>query len=65
MDSQNLNALMEKSYPCLYNYCKERGLKDGVSNNHRMVLLHLKMLKKCQELGHQTFFVSLGLIFCD
>nr|XP_033799042.1 uncharacterized protein LOC117359821 [Geotrypetes seraphini] len=64
-------VLFEKAYPELYTYCKQRGfdfrmydlrwgLSDGVSNDHRLVSIHLNTLKQCQESGHSHFFFFIG-----
>ncbi|XP_066429582.1 uncharacterized protein [Eleutherodactylus coqui] len=65
------NALFVKCYPDLYIYFKEKGiefrmfdlrwgLKDGVSNDHVMASLHLKILQECQDSGHTAFFCIVG-----
>lgn len=39
------------------------GLPGGVRNDHHNVLLHLEILKKCQEMRHQTFAVRFSRSF--
>ncbi|XP_076828927.1 uncharacterized protein LOC143475082 isoform X3 [Brachyhypopomus gauderio] len=64
-------ALMEHVYPQLYLYCKQRGydfkmvdlrrgMGDPVSNHHDSAMLHVEMLKKCQETDGTNFFLFIG-----
>lgn len=67
------SALMERVYPQLYLYCKQRGfdfrmvelrrgMTDSVSDHHFSTELHIEMLKKCQETEGPNFFVSLACL---
>uniref|UniRef100_A0A4W3J3A2 DUF4062 domain-containing protein n=1 Tax=Callorhinchus milii TaxID=7868 RepID=A0A4W3J3A2_CALMI len=69
------NALMEKVYPRLNKYCKERGydfkmvdlrwgVKNGICDNHTTAQLHLDVLKECQMSEGSNFIVS-GTKMCD
>uniref|UniRef100_H3AUK9 Nephrocystin 3-like N-terminal domain-containing protein n=1 Tax=Latimeria chalumnae TaxID=7897 RepID=H3AUK9_LATCH len=62
------HALIEKVYPSLYRFCKEKGyefrmfdlrwgVKDGVSNSNNLMALHLETLKQCQESEGLNFVV--------
>ncbi|KAI4905072.1 hypothetical protein NFI96_016045, partial [Prochilodus magdalenae] len=65
------SALMERVYPQLYLYCKQRGfnftmvdlrkgMADPVSDHHDSAELHVEMLKKCQETEGPNFFLFTG-----
>ncbi|XP_017574350.1 uncharacterized protein LOC108440128 [Pygocentrus nattereri] len=65
------SALMERVYPQLYLYCKQRGfdfrmvdlrrgIADTVSDHHDSAELHVEMLKKCQETEGPNFFLFMG-----
>ncbi|XP_043919446.1 NACHT and WD repeat domain-containing protein 2-like [Protopterus annectens] len=64
-------ALLQKAYPQLYTYCKERGynfrlcdlrwgVRDGVNNNNNMLTLHLETLRQCLETEGPNFFLITG-----
>ncbi|XP_027025117.2 NACHT domain- and WD repeat-containing protein 1 [Tachysurus fulvidraco] len=64
-------ALMERVYPQLYVFCKQRaydfrmidlrrGVEDPVTDHHDSVELHLEILKKCQETEGPDFFLFTG-----
>uniref|UniRef100_H3AUK8 Uncharacterized protein n=1 Tax=Latimeria chalumnae TaxID=7897 RepID=H3AUK8_LATCH len=65
------HALIEKVYPSLYRFCKEKGyefrmfdlrwgVKDGVSNSNNLMALHLETLKQCQESEGLNFVLFSG-----
>ncbi|KAK6493133.1 hypothetical protein HHUSO_G2632 [Huso huso] len=65
------NTLMEKVYPQLYDYCKQRGydfrlvdprwgVQDGTSNSHTTATLHLEMLRQCKDSEGPNFFLFTG-----
>ncbi|KAG9274177.1 hypothetical protein AMEX_G11074 [Astyanax mexicanus] len=65
------SALMERVYPQLYLYCKQRGydfrmvdlrrgVTDPISDHNDSAELHIELLKKCQETEGPSFFMFTG-----